>query len=382
MLYSFHLPHYFVSKIRKEIEHLYAATAIGNLSQAIIGLFEPIFLYHVLGLSIVEVLLFIGTVYALYFFFIPLGAKIASRYGYAHSIFFSIPFQILFWFSLVGSQYHIEYLYVAPILFAIQKSLFWPAWHSTMARFANGKQVGREFSVMYAIMSLMQILGPLIGGFLSMFLGVTSIFIVGSIIYLCSAIPLFWSKEIFVPHMYQYSDTWKLIKKYPARFMGYLGFGEELLVMTIWPIFIFIIIGNYQDVGALVTVATLIATGLSLIIGIYSDQHSKRTILRIGGFFYILSWLARIPVISGFGAFITDSISRTAKTLVFIPLSAMTYERAETSHILPYIVGFEQTLTLGKVLAAVLGIIVFAATGSFVAIFILAAIFSILFFLI
>ena len=382
MLYSFHLPHYFVSKIRKEIEHLYAATAIGNLSQAIIGLFEPIFLYHVLGLSIIQVLLFIGTVYALYFFFIPLGAKIASRYGYAHSIFFSIPLQILFWFSLVGSQYHIEYLYVAPILFAIQKSLFWPAWHSTMARFANGKQVGREFSVMYAIMSLMQILGPLIGGFLSMFLGVTSIFIVGSIIYLCSAIPLFWSKEIFIPHVYQYSDTWKLIKKYPARFMGYLGFGEELLVMTIWPIFIFIIIGNYQDVGALVTVATLIATGLSLIIGIYTDQHSKRTILRIGGFFYILSWLARIPVISSFGAFITDSISRTAKTLVFIPLSAMTYERAETSHILPYIVGFEQTLTLGKVLAAMLGIIVFAATGSFVAIFILAGIFSILFFLI
>lgn len=382
MLINFHLPHYFVSKIRKEIEHLYASTAIGNLAQAMIALFEPIFLYHTVGLSVVEVLLFIGSVYALYVLLIPFGAKIASRFGYAHSIFFSIPFQILFWFSLIGSQWHIEFLFVAPILFAIQKSLFWPAWHATMARFADGRQVAREFSVMYSIMSLMQILGPMIGGFLSYYLGATSIFVIGSIIYLCSAIPLFWSEEIFVPKTYKYHDTWKMYKKIPKQFMGYLGFGEELLVMTIWPIFIFIIINNYEDIGALVTIATLVATGLSLIIGIYSDQYGKRKVLQIGGFFYVLSWLARIPVVSGFGAFITDAISRTSKSLVFIPLSAMAYERAESTHILPYIVGFEQCLSIGKMLAALLAIIVFAATGSFIALFILAALFSLLFFLI
>ena len=104
--------------------------------------------------------------------------------------------------------------------------------------------------------------------------------------------------------------------------------------------------------------------------------------MRIGGFFYVLSWLARIPVVSGFGAFITDAISRTSKSLVFIPLSAMAYERAESTHILPYIVGFEQSLSIGKVLAALLAIIVFAVTGSFIAVFILAALFSLLFFLI
>lgn len=382
MLFHLHLPHYFASKVRKEVEHLYASTAIGNLAQALISLFEPIFLYAVLGLSVTEVLLFAAVVYGLYIVFIPLGAKIASRFGYAHAILFSIPFQILLWLSLIGSQYVRELLYLAPVLFAIQKTLFWPAWHSTLARFANGKQVAREFSMMYAIMNLMQIMGPMIGGFLSLFLGINSIFVLGSIVYACSAVPLFWSKEIFTPKPYLYSDTWKLIKQYPAKFIGYFGFAEELLVLTIWPIFIFIIVKNYQDLGTLVTIASLVATGLALLIGVYTDKHGKRRVLLIGGFFYILSWLARVPVISAFGAFITDALSRTAKSLVFIPLVAMSYERAETTHIMPYIVGMEQMLSVGKFLAAVIGIIVFAATGSFVALFILAAVFSLFYFLI
>lgn len=382
MLFNFHLPHYFTTKVKREVEHLYASSAIGNLAQAMITLFEPIFLYHVVGLSVVEVLLFMAVVYAFYIVFIPWGAKIANRNGYAHAIFYSIPFQILFWLALLGAQHSVWFLYAAPILFAIQKTLFWPAWHATLARYADGRQVAREFSFMYAIISVMQILGPMMGGFLALFLGSSSIFIIGSIIYACSAIPLLWTAEEFTPKNYKFSETWKLYKQYPAKFFGYMGFGEELIVMTAWPIFIFLLIRNYQDIGSLVTVATLVATGLALLIGLYSDGHSKRKVLRIGNYFYVLSWLARIPVVSPFGAFAADGFSRTAKSMVFIPMTALTYERAESTHILPYIVGFEQALSVGKFLAAVIAAIAFALTGSFIVLFVIGAIFTLFYFLI
>jgi hypothetical protein len=144
----------------------------------------------------------------------------------------------------------------------------------------------------------------------------------------------------------------------------------------------FMILNNYQDTGSLVTVATLVATGLGLYIGFYTDKHSKHSLLRAGTLIYALTWLARIPVISAFGAFITDALSRTTKSLVFIPASTITYENAENTHIMPYIVGFEQMLSVGKLFAALLGMVVFAATGSFVALFILAAVFSLFYFLI
>jgi hypothetical protein len=378
----FHLPHYFTSKVRKEIEHLYASVGIGNLAIAIIGLFEPIFMYHVVGLTVSEVLLFNAAVYALYALIIPLGGKIAAHFGYAHSIFFSIPFQIIFWFTLLGAEKNITLLVIAALSLAIQKTLYWPALHASLARFSGKQQRGREFSVMYAIMNLMQIIGPMLGGFLSAVLGIEAIFVIASVIYFCSAIPLLWSKENFVPKPYRFHDTVALYKTFPTKFFGYFGFGEELLVLTIWPIFIYLILTNYQDTGALVTVSTLIATGLALYIGFYTDNHSKRSLLRSGNVIYILTWLARLPVVSPFATFITDALSRTTKSLVFIPTSTLTYERAEQTHILPYVVGFEQMLAIGKLLAALIGMIVFTATGSFSDLFILAAIFSLFYFLI
>lgn len=378
----FHLPHYFASKIRKEIEHLYGAVAIGNLAQAIITLFEPIFLYHVVGLSVPEVLLFTAAVYATYALIIPLGGKVAAKFGYAHSIFFSIPFQIIFWFLILYSENTVALLIPAALSLAIQKSLYWPALHASLSRFSDKKQRGREFSLMYAIMNLMQIIGPMLGGFLSAVLGIEVLFVVASIIYFCSAIPILWSREVFVPKPYKFHDTWNLYKKYPLQFLGYFGFGEELLVLTIWPIFIYIIVANYQDTGTLVTVATLVATGLALYIGFYTDKHSKLALLRAGTVIYALTWLVRIPVISPFAVFITDALSRTTKSLVFIPASAITYDNAAKTHIIPYIIGFEQMLSIGKMLAALIGMAVFIATGSFVALFIVAAIFSLFYFLI
>jgi hypothetical protein len=235
---------------------------------------------------------------------------------------------------------------------------------------------------MYAIMNLMQIIGPMIGGFLSAVLGIEAIFIIASLIYFTSAVPVLWSREKFVPKPYRFSETWKLYKKYPLQFLGYFGFGEEMLVLTIWPIFIFTIVANYQDTGTLVTMSTLVATGLALYIGFYTDKHSKEALLRSGTVIYALTWLARIPVISPFATFITDALSRTTKSLVFIPASAITYDRAAKTHIMPYIIGFEQMLCIGKIMAALVGMMLFMATGSFIALFIAGAIFGLFYFLI
>jgi hypothetical protein len=105
-------------------------------------------------------------------------------------------------------------------------------------------------------------------------------------------------------------------------------------------------------------------------------------LLRAGTLIYSLTWIARVPIFSPFATFITDALSRTTKSLVFIPVSAITYQRADNTHIMPYVIGFEQMLAIGKLLAALVGIFVFAATGSFVALFIVGAIFSLFYFLI
>lgn len=382
------LPHYLSQTVRHEISELFYSTAIADFAIAVISLFEPIFLYSVLHFPLKLVLLFMGAIYAFYIILIPWGAKVSSRYGYKHAILFSIPFQILYWLFLFGSKDYFTLIYWAPLFYAIEKALFWPAFHASVARFARHGQRGREFSILYAIINLVTILGPFLGGFLLERFGFWATFFAGSGLYACSFIPLFLTKEVFVPKLYQFRDTWQLYKNSPKKFLGYMGFGEELLVLNIWPIFIFIIVGaNYESTGGLVTIATLVATVLALYVGKISDLYSKRVLIKIGAFFYFLVWLARLVANNFWNVFFIDSLSRTSKDLVFIPLSTVTYERAEANHVLPYVVFFEQSLSVGKFLSAMLGIGIigiaglfgFSLNAQFMILFILAGLFSLLY---
>lgn len=390
MYQKLRLPGYLSKNVSREIAEMYASVGIADFALAIVSIFEPIFLYNVLHLSIPQILLFNAAVYFFYIILIPFGGKIISRFGYEHGILFSIPFQILFWVLLYAGQDNIKLLFIAPLAYAIEKSLYWPAFHASVARFAKQQQRGREFSILYVIFHVVNIVGPFVGGMLSESFGVRITFVLASAIYTCCFIPLFTTKEVFVPKLYEFRDTWLLYKTIPKKALGYMGFGEELLGMNIWPVFIFVVVEGYEKVGLLVTVATIIATLASLYIGKISDQYSKQMLVKIGSLLLSLSWFFRTVLFAPLSVFGVDSLSRTSKDIVFIPLSTLTYERASKYHIMAYIIFFEQSLAIGKLIAALLGAALFALVvgplglslvAGFVVLFVLAGLFSLLYML-
>jgi MFS family permease len=379
MLLNFHLSNYFTKQVREEIGELYAHSAIANLAGSMMLLFEPIFLYSVLDFSVEEVLLFTAIVYAVYILCIPFGGKSASLYGYKHTIAFSVPFQIIYWMLLIVSQQEVGFAYLAAVFYGLSKTFYWPGFHSLMARYSDKGQVGREFGAVYSLISLTFIAGPFLAGFLSKHFGFTITFITTAIIYAFSLVPLFRVKENFTPKEYFYKDTWALFRSYPKKFLGYLGFGEELLVLNIWPVFIYLIVKDFQTAGGLATIASLIAAILALIIGKVTDQYSKRVLIRLGAFFTALVWLMRTIATNFWNTFFVDALSRTSKEMAFIPISTVTYIRAQNIHVVPYVVFFEQSLAIGKLIACILGIILFSLTGSFMVLFVLGAVFSLLY---
>lgn len=349
------------------------------MASSMMLLFEPIFLYAVLGFSINQVMLFTAIVYGVYIVFIPWGGKIASFYGYKHAIALSVPFQIIYWAMLIASQDASHLAFAAGIFYGLSKSLYWPGFHSLMARYADQGQVGREFGVVYALISITHIAGPFLAGYISQNFGFTASFIIVMILQAGSLLPLFKAKEVFLPKVYSYSQTLALYRQFPKKALGYLGFGEEMLVLNIWPIFIYIVVKNYEEAGLLATGSSLVAALLALIVGKITDQYSKRILIKLGAFFTAMIWIARYIANSAGTVFATDTMSRASKEMAFIPISTATYIRAENTHVVPYVVFFEQSLAIGKLLACILGIIIFSLTGSFMALFVLGALFSLLY---
>ena len=372
-------PNYFGKDVRKDVSELYRASAVSNFAMSLVSLFEPIFLFSVLHYTVTQVLLFMAVVYAVYIFGIIFGGQIASQYGYRHSIALSVPFQIFYWLALIASIGHPAGAFLAAAMYGVQKSFYWPGFHSVIARYAQDGQMGREFGASYAITNLSQIGGPLLGGIVAQYAGLPAAFFVASVIYCFSIIPLLTAKEVFTPKNYSYSQTWEMYKKFPKRFFAYLGFGEELLVLTIWPIFIYIIVKDYKDTGLLAGGAGLLSAIFALLLGSLSDKHTKHRLVKIGTYFNSLFWVLRIFASNFLSAFALDTASKTAKETLFVPLTTLTYLRAEETHVVPYAVFFEQSLAIGKLSAALIGALLFSLTGSFVVLFIVAAFYSLLY---
>ncbi len=370
---------YFIRGVRDDVSELYQSSAIANFAVSLVVLFEPIFLYHVLGYSVPQVLLFFGMVYVFYIFLIPLGGKVASIYGYRHSIALAVPFQLFFWFALLESVEHPYAAILAALMLALNKSFYWPGFHSVIARYAQSGQVGREFGAAYAISNLSQIGGPLLGGIVAQYVGLPAVFFLTSVIYCFSIIPLLSAKEIFIPKHYLYKDTLDLFKTFPKKFVAYTGFGEEILGLTIWPVFIYLIVKDYKDTGLLAATASLFAVIFALLLGGLSDKHAKHKLVKIGTIGNFVFWLTRIFASNFLSVFFMDTAGKAAKETLFVPLTTLTYLRAEQTHIVPYSVFFEQSLAIGKLSACLLGALLFYLTGSFVVLFILGALYSLLY---
>ena len=372
-------PSYLSHHLRREIKEMYWFKAIADLASAAILLFEPIFLITVLNYSLSQVLYFFLAVYVIYLFIMPIGAKIAARKGYEHTIFYSSFALIAYWGLLFASNPDNYFIYFAPVALAIQKTLFWPAFHSDMARFSSGDQRGRENSGLYALIALVFIVGPLMGGFVLNEFGFKWLFLAVSILTLGANIPLFTTLEQFTPKPYNFSDTWNYYRQYPKQMIGYWGFGEELTQLVIWPIFIFLTVPDYFKFGTIISISTLIATVIMLYVGILTDQSNKRLLIRYLSVFNGIFWLIRSFFPTATGVLATNTMGTISKHSLIVPVTSLTYDRANETHIMPYVVFFEQNLVIGKILIILALLILLTFTANWAYVFLISAIFSLLF---
>ncbi len=208
---------------------------------------------------------------------------------------------------------------------------------------------------MTIIISLVFILGPVLGGLLITLGGFKLLFIVVSVLFLTSNIPLLITKEVFRPRSFPYLEVFKkmLSKKERNAFLAYLGFGEDLIFMVVWPIFISLIIVSYFSIGLLITLATLLTIIITFYLGKLTDTKNKKKILQTGASLNLLSWILRIFFAMPLGVFFMDSMSKVSKNIIGIPMMAITYKRARDHKILSTTTFFESSLAVGKIIACV-----------------------------
>lgn len=372
---------YLPDKLTFQVKELYVTTAIMDFASSMVIIFEPIYLYKLTN-SIRLVLLYYIVVYFVYFWFLPLGAKIAKRKGYEHAIFYSSIFLILYYLFLFAMGSSLYYAIGAIICLIFTKSLYWPGYHGDFCRYGSKKQRGREISNRVVINYLVTIFGPVLGGVIVKFLGFPALFVVVAVLILVSNISILSTKEEFTPTPFSYKNSYKRLvsKTHRKKFFAYFGFGEEFIFMVLWPIFIFMLIPDFFSIGFLMTLAVLFTSLAALFIGRIADNQDKKSVLKFGALLQMLSWIVRFLTRGAFSILIFETWYRISKNTTIVPMVALTYDRAIKKGVIRSIVFFEMSIILSKLLiASVIFIMLSFFEISWEAIFVLAGGFSLLY---
>ncbi len=379
-------------KMKRQVKELFVSTIIVNFALAMVQIFEPIYLYQ-MGYPLIKIAIFYLIVYVLYFFLIPFGAKFANKHGYENGMFLGTAFYVFFYISLFFIPNYPWLFYGAAIIYALQKTFYWTGFHADFAHNSEDSEEAREISSVNVSNAIMFVLGPILGGLIITYFGFAVLFLVVSILFLISNIPMLLTKEKFDHRTYEYKKVFDVFKRVNIKnFLACMGYGEELVVQVLWPIFMSIIIVSYSKLGSLVSIATGLTLLATLYIGKMCDSKNKTRILRFGSIIYSIVWFLRIFVRTITPVFLIDTASKISKSVVAVPIVAIFYEKAKEgksknhNSIMENVVNYEVGLIIGKVLACsviILMISIFSLkdASGFVVGFVFAGISSLLYML-
>lgn len=164
----------------------------------------------------------------------------------------------------------------------------------------------KQFSV-----QLLLVLLPSFSGYLAYFYGFEVIFLFGSIVSIIAAVVMS-SIHIHVPldetSWQGFFDLLKLSKiSTSLATIGSRYTTEAALLL--WPLYVFIFLGNVNRVGYLYTLSLFLALLITFFVGNVHFQKSKRHLLISGGILSVI-WLIRAQILSIWGFAIADALEK------------------------------------------------------------------------
>lgn len=368
---------------QKEINHMYAHITIGHIGIALVGIFIPIYFYTI-GYTIQQILLF-ELLYAIWYIALtPVAIEFIKATCINKAFMLSVPFRILFFLLLVYIKEFSILFYILPILLALRFTIFNLAFHFNMIDHSDNKKTGKNFALIHILMSFGSFLAPYLGALVITFLGFDAVIYVTTFILIISIFPLMGVQETCLVGELDHKRVWKGIfdKQQPEIFMTHAGYAIEAQVGKIlWPLFLFIFLGNVEKVGLITSISLFVAAIAFYIIGKISDEKGRRKLIRQGTTTYSASWVTRLFGFNPSFIVFSDIFRNIAEKMMIIPWSAYSYEIAKKKRPYEYLASREIAISVVRVFITPILIIVFdflPITSAFIFSFVLAAVTTLL----
>lgn len=343
---------------------------IQTVGNGLLGIFVPIFFLMKFSGRIDHVLLVFLAGFSLYALSVPVGAIFLNRLGIRRSLRFSLVFECAMYAALFFYDAS-PALMLGLFLFSqlLMRVLFWVPFHVDLAKFTVKCERGRKISTISALQMLIEVVMPIVSGYILATYGFGVAFILAIIVYAISSFPFALLPETYEKFTWSLADTYRKFFAAENRKLVLANFAygmENGVGGIIWPIFIWQILrGNFLQVGAISSAIVFITMLFQLTVGRYADVLNKRTMLHFGTFLYALGWLAKIFVLTAFQVFIVGIYHNFTSILKDTPFTVLNYDLlADCGHYIDeYTVLKEMAIQLGKVAMLLLALVLVSTLG-------------------
>lgn len=363
---------YFKGRISQGFVSLYSGRMVLWISDGLLGLFLPIFLYKLFAFDLNKVIYYYLIGNLLYGIFVAWGAKYLDKVGLRRSLRISIiwgaAFYLMFYLldrkiNIAGELWNykeIIFLLALSVFFlTLNRLMYWIPLHTDLAKFTSKSNRARQLGLMEATAIAIGAVMPLLAGWILTHYSYDILFLIAILTFFISLIPfatLPKTKEVF---SWSYFQTWKefFSRRRRKEVLAYFGDGAESVIgVIIWPIFIWkLLAGNYFQVGALSSLIVVVTVFLQLSVGRFADSGNKKKMLKYGSLFYAAGWIIKIFIATAFQIFITSTYHNLARIFTRTPFDTLNYEKAadQGHYIDEYTVVHEMAVQFGKSLMLV-----------------------------
>ncbi len=331
-----------------ELNEIYATMSLRTLGLGLIGIFIPIFLY-LNHYSIRDFMLIYLIMYVTELVFEYVSAKKIRTIGPKHLIAFSIPITIAhFWILGTLPIYHWP-LWLIGVVGGIGMALYWQPYHYDFSLSKHRRKATREVSRVYILLALMSAMAPFLGGIIATQFGVGWLYLIVLLILGCSIFPLLKTSEPIVPkgdfdlHKIKLKDIWRDI-------ISYIGNGwESTTVASFWPLFVFLIVKNYQSVGFLTSLALVITVVTTYYVGKQADKRDRSKFIKTSGLASGLLNALQIFALTASHVMMLNLGRNLADSLGNAPYTSEYYLHADERSRSEYLYVMESMIDIGRI---------------------------------
>jgi len=306
---------------------------------------------------------------------LPLS-KLTGRQSHTRTMVIGYGFRAIFYALLTLAVQQPALLLLVVLVEVVEVGLFWPHFHTLLTKTAHKNHLGSDVGALQFMMQVLGVLAPIVAIMFNNLAGYSAVFmigIIGSLVGLIASLQLKSNVERDKVSWIEFKE-WIREPRY-KRYLGAVG-GRMLndVVMYLWPLYLFILLGSIDRVGYLAALSFFIALFITAIASFKLDKIRSAKLFHLTGGVLSLLWLARTTVISPWTIAIIDSIDKIVGNAHWLFFDMLWFKRAKGDQAFSFFVYHELISSAWLVVFWLIISAILLLTQNWIAIFILGAV--------